>query len=231
MRKLNNVLKKTGGEVYREITTVVLYSLISSAMLAAIVIFVPLIYALLLLPILYMPLLFGACYAYHCKTLRGKFDVKDVFSGAVKGFVPAVVIGFFFMLLFLILWSTWWYYGGKEGIGYLAISVFQTYFVIMAVISQFYTFQLVIQENIGLFKAMGRSVKLFLKFPGYTLGACFQAFCVAVPLLLTVVGFGCLFNGMWAVYHYKAVHNVLNPQAAQAKGQGALAVQAGSAGT
>ena len=79
---------------------------------------------------------------------------------------------------------------GKEGIGYLAIGVFQTYFVIMALISQFYTFQLVIQEGMGIFKAMAHSVKLFLKFPAYTLGACFQAFCVAIPLMVTVVGFG-----------------------------------------
>lgn len=227
MRKLNDVLKKTGVEVYREITSVALYSMITSLVLAAVVIFAPVLEALLLLPVLYMPLFLGVCYAYHRKTERGKPVLKDVFEGAVKGFLPAVVMGSFFVVMILILWSTWWYYGGKDGIGYLAIGVFQTYFVIMAVVSQFYTLQLVIQENMGIFKAMAHSVKLFLRYPAYTLGACFQALCVAVPLLLTVVGFGFLFNGMWAIFQHKAAYNVLNPEEAKPAADGALSSEPG----
>lgn len=230
MRKLNDVLKKTGVEVYREITTVALYSMITSLVLAAAVIFVPLMAALLVLPVLYMPLFFGVCYAYHRKTERGKAVLRDVFEGAVKGFGPAVVMGFFFVVMVLILWSTWWYYGGKDGIGYLAIGVFQTYFVFMAVVSQFYTLQLVIQEKMGIFKAMAHSVKLFLRYPAYTLGACFQAFCVAVPLLLTVVGFGFLFNGMWAIFQHKATYNVLNPEEPKPEAGRVISSEAGGVG-
>lgn len=227
MRKLNDVLKKTGVEIYREITAVALYSMITSLVLVTVVMFVPLWTALVLLPVLYMPLFYGVCYAYHRRTERGKSRLKDVFQGVLKGFGPAVVMGFFFVVMVLILWSTWWYYGGKEGIGYLAIGVFQTYFVIMALISQFYTFQLVLQEGMGIFKAMAHSVKLFLKFPAYTLGACFQAFCVAIPLMVTVVGFGFLFNGMWAIYQHKVTYNVLNPEEAKPAEDGVVASKAG----
>lgn len=230
MRKLNDVLKKTGIEIYREITAVALYSMISSLVLVAIVMYVKLMVALVLLPVLYMPLFYGVCYAYHRKTERGKSRLKDVFQGAVKGLGPAIVMGIFFVVMILILWSTWWYYGGKEGMGSLAFGVFQTYFVIMALVSQFYTFQLVIQEGMGIFKAMAHSVKLFLKFPAYTLGACFQALVVAVPLLLTVVGFGFLFNGMWAIFQHKATYNVLNPEEPKSETGSVISSEAGSVG-
>lgn len=114
MRKLNDVLKKTGVEIYREITAVALYSMITSLVLVTVVMFVPLMVALLLLPVLYMPLFYGVCYAYHRKTERGKSRLKDVFQGAIKGLGPAVVMGFFFVVMALILWSTWWYYGAKR---------------------------------------------------------------------------------------------------------------------
>ena len=42
MRKLNDVLKKTGVEIYREITAVALYSMITSLVLVTVVMFVPL---------------------------------------------------------------------------------------------------------------------------------------------------------------------------------------------
>ncbi|AJY75578.1 hypothetical protein [Paenibacillus beijingensis] len=209
MKKLNVVLVRSGVEAYREIVSVALYSMISSVVLAFLVMMVPLPFVLALFPLLYMPLVYGVYYAFHRKMSGKRSRVRDIFSGAVKGFVPAVVFGFLMSLLAVIVWSTWWYYGGKDGMIYLALAVFQTYFVAMALASQFYTFQLVLQEEMGIFKAMGESVKLFFRYPGYTIGAFLQMVCVAFLLLLTVVGFFLLFNGLMAIYQHKAAHNVL----------------------
>lgn len=211
MRKLNQVLVSTGMESFREIVPITLLSLTSSAFLVAIVIFTPIVLAFILIPLLYMPLVFGVFYAYHRRTEGKKLMVREMLSGARKGFGPAMIFGLLCSLLVLILWSTWWFYGGRDGAVSWTITIFQTYFVAMALVSQFYTLQLVIQQKTGIFKAMGESVKLFLRHPAYTIGAFFQALCVGVMLTVTVVGFAALFNGLLAVYLHKATYNVLHP--------------------
>lgn len=211
MRKLNEVLIRSGVEVYREIIPVSLYSLVSSAILVPLVLFLPAPFALALFPLLYMPLVYGVLYAYHQKQEGKRTGLRSVFAGAAQGFVPALVFGFLCSLLILILWSTWWYYGGKDGLMNLSFAVFQTYFVVMAFVSQFYTLQLVLQQKLGIGKAMAESVKLFFRYPGYTLGAFIQALCVSVLLLLTIVGFAALFNGIMAIYQHKVAYNVLHP--------------------
>lgn len=212
MRKLNEVLVKSGLETYREIISVVLYSLVGSAVLIPMILLVPVPLVPVLLPLFYMPLLYGALYAYHQRAEGRRSGLRALFAGARKGFGPSVVFGYLCVLLLLILWSTWWYYGGKNNVLSLSVSVFQTYFVLMAFASQFYTLQLVLQKDMGIFQAMGESVKLFFRKPGYTLGACFQALCIAVPLLLTVVGFLALYNGFLAIFQHKAAINAFDSE-------------------
>ncbi|MEJ8304909.1 hypothetical protein [Saccharibacillus sacchari] len=211
MRKLNEILVKTGREAFYEIVPAVVHTLIGSAVLIPILVFLPVAASLILLPLLYMPLVYGAFYAYHRRTLGEPSGVRAVLQGASKGFVPAVVFGLFCSLLMLILVSTWWYYGGKTGVFYMAIAVFQTYFVIMALVSQFYALQLVLQRDLGIFRAMGESVKLMLRHPGYTIGAFFQALVLGVLLTVTVVGVLSVYAGLLAVYLHQATYNVLHP--------------------
>lgn len=211
MQKLNQVLVSTGVESFREIVPIALLSLASSAMLVLMVIFAPVALSFILIPLLYMPLFFGVFHAYHRRTEGKKLSVREMLNGARKGFGPTVAFGLLCSLLVLILWSTWWFYGGRDGAVSWTIAIFQTYFVAMALVSQFYTLQLVIQRRMGIFKAMGESVKLFLRYPAYTIGAFFQALVVGIMLTVTVVGFMALFNGMLAVYLHKAAYNVLHP--------------------
>ncbi|CAM3620031.1 hypothetical protein [Marinicrinis lubricantis] len=226
MRKLNEVLVKSGAEVYREIVTAVLHSLMGSIVLIPLVLFTPAPVALMLFPLLYMPLLYGGMYAYHRKWMGEASKIRDVWAGAVKGFVPSAVFGFLITVLILIVWSTWWYYGGKDGFIYLTIAVFQTYFALMAWASQFYTLQLVLQKQMGIFHAMGESVKLFFRHPAYTIGACIQALIFTMPLLVTIVGFAALFGGIAAIYMHKAANNMFQPEAG--KNEAAEAMNDGS---
>ncbi|MVP02366.1 hypothetical protein [Paenibacillus lutrae] len=210
MRKLNAVLKVAGAEVFREIVPVALTSIISSLVLIPMILMVPIPFVPILIALLYMPLLYGVMYVFQQKAEGKPSQVRLLFTGAVKGFFPALIFGLLIVSLLFILWSTWWYYGSKGGMFYMSIAVFQTYFVLMALVSQFYTLQLVLQKGMGIFRAMAESVKLFFRFPGYTIGAFFQMVCFTFPLMLTVVGFIALFSGILGVYQYKAVHNVLS---------------------
>ncbi|WP_211747098.1 hypothetical protein [Paenibacillus sp. Marseille-Q4541] len=211
MRKLNEVLVKTGAEVYREIVPVALYSLISSLILLPAILLLPLTVSLIVVPFVYMPLFFGVLHVFHHKLERRsrRSGMRDLLEGAKKGYFAAVIMGLFVSLLVIILWSTWWYYGSKEGMFYTVIALFQTYFVIMAFISQFHTFQLILQKEMGIFRAMGESAKLLFRYPGYTVGAFFQAALLSLLLALTAVGFFVLFNGMMGVYLNKITANVL----------------------
>ncbi|PQP83821.1 hypothetical protein C0Q44_03835 [Paenibacillus sp. PCH8] len=214
MRKLSEVLVKSGAEIYRDIIPVALYSVVSSIVMVPILIFAPLLVAVLLLAVIYMPILFGVSYAVYHRLERKerRNGLKDIWIGTVKGMIPGGSVGVLFAVLGFILWSTWWYYGGQGGITGTAVSVFQTFFVLMALMSQFYTWQLVLQKNMGILQAMGESVKLFFRHPGYTMGACFQAMCLTALLMITVVGFGTLFGGMFAIYQHKVALNVLEPE-------------------
>lgn len=55
-------------------------------------------------------------------------------------------------------------------------------------------------------------MKLFFRYPGYTIAACFQAACLTALLMLTVVGFGALFAGMFAIYQHKVTLNLIEPE-------------------
>ncbi|NEW07842.1 hypothetical protein GK047_17725 [Paenibacillus sp. SYP-B3998] len=209
MRKLNEMIAQTAVQVYREIIPVAIFSLCSSLFLAIIVFFLPLPFAFLILPLVYVPAVYGVLYAVH-RMLKGyKPKLRDVFIGAVRGYVPAMIFGLLCSLFILILFSSWWYYGRQSGMLSLSLAIFQSYFVAMILISQFYTLPLVIQERMGIFSAIGRSVKLFITNPGYTFGAFMQAFCLTVILLVTVVGYGVLFNGMFGIYVHMVTRNLL----------------------
>jgi hypothetical protein len=214
MRKLSEVLVKSGVEIYRDIIPVALFSAGSSVLLIPILMFAPIPVAVLLLAIMYMPLLFGVCYAVHHRLERKerRNGLRDMWEGTWRGLLPGGVTGLLFALLGFILWSTWWYYGGRDSMAGIAIGMFQTFFVILALISQFYTWQLILQKGMGTLQAMGESVKLFFRYPGYTVAACFQAVLLTALLVLTVVGFGALFAGMFAIYQHKATLNLIEPE-------------------
>lgn len=158
MRKLSEVLVKSGAEIYRDIISVALYSVVSSIVLVPILMFAPLPIAVMLLALIYMPLLFGVCYAMHHRLERKerRNGLKDIWLGTVKGIIPGGSVGVLFAVLGFILWSTWWYYGGQGGITGTAVGVFQTFFVLMAVMSQFYTWQLVLQKTWASFRRWGK---------------------------------------------------------------------------
>jgi hypothetical protein len=228
MRKLNQIIVQAAGRVYRDMVPVTLFSLISSLFLVPIVFFLPLPVALLLLPFVYMPAVYGVFYAVYRMLKDGRAKARDVLAGAVKGYIPATVFGIVCTLFVLILVSTWWYYGNKEGMLYKTVAIFQTYFVAMVFVSQIYTLPLVIQEKMGIFSAMGRSVKLFVTHPGYTIGAFLQAACLTVVLLVTVVGYAALFNGIMGIYAHMVTRNLLQGKNPESSGESTGAEGGGS---
>ncbi|HZG85679.1 hypothetical protein [Paenibacillus sp.] len=209
---LGEVLVRTGRDLYHEIVRVAGYSLLSSAVLLPLLFFVPTTIALALLPALYAPLVYGVIAAFHRRAEGKPWGVRTVLAEAARGFGPAAVFGLLLAALAGILVSSWWYYGGQDGVLPLTLAVFQTYFVAMALVSQFYTLPLVISGRCGVFRAMGESAKLFFRHPGYTVGAFLQFVVVTIALLATLVGFGVLWAGTIGLFLQKAAANVLEPE-------------------
>jgi hypothetical protein len=209
MRKLSEMIVKSGGIIYREMIAVFLFSAASSAVLVPLVFLLPAGISLAVVPLVYAPLLAGVYHASNRMIAGERPRVKDVFAGALKFYVPSVLFGFLCALFVLILSTTWWYYGNKDGMLNWAFAIFQSYFVAMFFVSQLYTLPLIVQEGEHVFRAVGRSVKLTVIHPGYTLGAFLQLICLTVVLGLTVIGFAFLFAGMAGVYANLVTRNVL----------------------
>ncbi len=224
MKKLSQIVTGSGVQVYREIVPIALFSIVSSLVLLPFVFFLPVGLAVVFAVLLYVPLCTGVLHATHRILSGDKGKVRTMWKGAVKFFPASLVFGALMVIFIMILVSSWWYYGGKGGTLYFALAVFQTYFVAMAIVSQVYTLPLVVQEGVGVFSAIGRSVKLFLANPLYTIGAFVQIICLAVILGITVVGFAFLYVGMISVYVNMLTANLIRKEDAD-NGSGRVKVQ------
>ncbi|TVX92542.1 hypothetical protein [Paenibacillus agilis] len=209
MKKLSVVVAQTGRQVYEQILKVLGYSLICSLVLAPMLLFMNIGLAVIGFLLVLFPLLSGVFYACHLQLSGEMVTVRHIVAGLRKFYVRSVAFGLFLTLFILILISSWWYYGDQGNTLHFTIAVFQTYFVIIALISQLYTMPLVYREQLSIFQAMGKSVKLFLRYPLYTVGAFLQAICLIFILAVTVVGFLGLFFGMFGYYLNLLTANVL----------------------
>ncbi|MDF2669044.1 MAG: hypothetical protein K0R67_1350 [Paenibacillus sp.] len=221
MKKLSQIVTGSGVQIYREIVPIALFSIVSSLALIPFVFFLPVGLALVFVVLVYLPLCTGALYAAHRILSGDKGKVRMMWKGAFKFYGASLVFGLMIALFVLILVSSWWYYGGKSGSMYFVLAVFQTYFVAMVMVSQVYTMPLVVQEGIGIIPAIGRSVKLFLANPLYTIGAFVQIVCLTIILGITVVGFAFLFVGMISIYLNMLTANVIRKEDAD-NGSGRL---------
>lgn len=227
MRKLSEIVVKSAKRIFSDIILIALYSMIGSALLVPFVFFLPIGISLLVLPFLIVPICAGTLYATNQLLNDGRSKVSAMFAGAWKFALPSFAFALICSVFILIIVSTWWYYGSKPGMLYFALAVFQTYFAAMVLVSQLYTLPLVIQERIGIFAAMGRSVKLFLAHPGYTIGAFIQLLSVTLLLGVTVVGFAALFWGMYGVYANLVTANLIaKPKDEEDAGGGSTADEA-----
>lgn len=209
MRKLSHIVVKSAKRIFEDIVPVALLSMVGALVLVPFVFFMPVGISLFVLPFVFVPLCAGALYAGDRMMKSGRLKIRNFFAGVWKFLLPSLALAFVYSIFVLIIVSTWWYYGGKSGTLHLALAIFQTYFVAMVFVSQLYALPLVIQERIGVFAAIGRSVKLFLRHPGYTIGAFIQLVCLTLLLGITIIGFGCLFLGMYGIYANFVTANVL----------------------
>ncbi|WP_051217594.1 hypothetical protein [Paenibacillus assamensis] len=209
MKKLSVVIAQTGRQVYEQILKVLGYSLICSLVLAPMLLLMNVALAVICFSLVLFPLLSGVFYACHLQLSGEMVTFRHIVAGFRKFYVRSVGFGLFLTLFALILISSWWYYGDQGNMLHFTIAVFQTYFVMMALISQLYTMPLVYREQLSMFQAMGKSVKLFLRHPLYTVGAFLQALCLMFILAVTVVGFLGLFVGMFGYYLNLLTANVL----------------------
>ncbi|PYI57144.1 hypothetical protein [Paenibacillus flagellatus] len=209
MRKLSEIVVRSAKRIYQDIIPVALFSMTGAIVFVPFVFFLPIGISLVFLPFVAVPLAAGALHATHRMMKGEKPRLAAMFAGVWKFALPSIAFAFVCSIFILIIVSTWWYYGGKSGMLYFVLAVFQTYFVSMVLVSQLYALPLVVQEGAGVFTAMGRSVKLFLAHPVYTIGAFVQLLSLTVLLGVTVIGFAALYLGMYGIYANEVTANVL----------------------
>lgn len=222
MKKLSEIVIQSGVRIFRDITSVALFSLISSLVLVPAILIFPIPIAAAILCLLYVPLVTGAIYAGNEMLSGQKAKLSAMLRGTAKHYGSSLLFGVLCLLFILILISSWWYYGNKSGMFYFALAVFQTYFVAMFFISQLYTLPLLVQEKVGIWTAIGRSAKLLIKHPGYTVGAFLQMLSIGVLLLLTVVGFAGLYVGCVAIYLNLLTRNLLPREEESKEAEGSV---------
>lgn len=208
-RTLNEVVALSGKRLFHDIVPLSLLSLAGAAVLVPFLFFLPIGLSLPLLPFAGVPLCAGALAASNLSAPGGSIRIRGLFVGAFRFMLPSLVLAFVGAAFMLIVVSSWWYYGSRSGVLSFALAVFQTYFAGMVLVSQLYALPLVVREKIGPWTAMGRSFRLFLANPLYTIGASAQLVSAAVLLAVTGVGFGFLFFGLYGVYMHQVADNVL----------------------
>lgn len=220
MKKLSQIVTQSGIQVYREIVPVALFSIVTSLVLLPFVFFLPVGLAVLFAVLLYVPLFTGVLYASHRMLTGEKGKLRTMWKGTVRFYGASVVFGVIVTAFVLILIASWWYYGGKSGTVYYALAVFQSYFIAMVLVSQVYTLPLLVQERMGVFTAIGRSFKLFIANPMYTIGAFIQMVCLTIILGITIVGFAGLYVGMVGIYLNMLTANLIRSQEDADRGSG-----------
>ncbi|WP_139488649.1 hypothetical protein [Brevibacillus dissolubilis] len=209
MNSLTHILQLTARESYKNLMTIILLNLTVLILLSPGVLLLHVYVAVAYLILLIGPLMLALTYE------TGNFD--DYEKVTVKGFLKTIpkyagkgiLFGGAMCFFALIVGSAWWYHANTGSQWTFVLACFQTYFVGMIFISQLYTMPLLTQYGYTLKDSMFASVKLFIRHPLYTLGACLQLWCLAAALLFTVVGFLFLYPAIYTTMTNNLTRNVL----------------------
>lgn len=135
--------------------------------------------------------------------------IKTFIYGLRKFFLTGMGYSIIAGVLIVILFATWYQYSYTKQYGIFILAVFQSYFVFMAFCALLYTIPLAVKYEKGLSQSIKGSIKLFTKFPIYTMSTCFLITLITVLLGLTVVGACYILTGFYSLYINLAGSNVL----------------------
>lgn len=209
MLSISKLLKKTGHQIYTNITTILSVSLFWSLFLVPAIFILSRVSAVIFMMFTFIPATTAVYAVMHQVMNTHRSKMSDVFRYFVHYYKRAFLIGLSFSVAVLIPVSQWWFYlQGDHHFGMLVFTMFQTYFCLTFLSTQVYTIPYLVMEDGKAFQSMNRSVKKFMSQTWYTMGLFVQIISVTLLLCVSIVGFFLLYIGMLAVFVLNATENV-----------------------
>jgi uncharacterized membrane protein YesL len=209
MNNLSMVLRKSGHDIFQNITEVVAVSLLSSLLLLPGLFFMPPAFGFVYLLLTAMPSFASAFYMINQKKNRKPFKYSMFIKGFKKFYGRALIFGLLIALLTIIPAASWWYYIAVKTMLSFVIAVFQSYFYIMILIAFTYVLPVMINEDKGISYSFKTSLRLLLDNPGYTIGSFIQVAAVSALLTVTIITMPLLFAGIFSIFNSNLYENVL----------------------
>ncbi|GIP31141.1 DUF624 domain-containing protein [Paenibacillus sp. J2TS4] len=209
MLSISKLLIKTGHNIFLNIFAVLGVSIGWSLFIFPAVFLLPLPGAIFVLVLTLVPAT-TAVYAVMNRILNGEKRRRfEFFRSFLYYYKRSFLTGIVLILAVLIPVSEWWYYlNMNNGYTIFLFAVFQTYLCATFLASQVYAIPLLVMEDLKVFQAMNRSIKLFLAHPWYSIGLFVQIVSVTVLLSLSIVGFFLLYIGMLSIFVLHATQNL-----------------------
>lgn len=210
MISLSGVLRKSGHEIFQNITEVVGVSLLAAVILLPGIFLLPPLFGAIYLILTGIPGLMGAFYSIYQRINRKPFKYSIFFKAFKKFYLRGVILGVVLAVLTFIPVSSWWYYSAAKTSFSFIIAVFQSYLYIMLLISFIYVLPVVVLQDRGISYGFKTSLRLFLENPTYTIGSFIQIAAVSSLLIITVVSIPILFAGMFSIFTANLYENILS---------------------
>jgi hypothetical protein len=199
MKSLSQTLVQSGHDLYENILTVSLLSLLWFFLLAPAFFLLALPFAIFYLIFMAVPALAGVFYTMDQKLNRKPFSYKLFFTGFVHFYGRAFVYGLLISLMTLIVSVSWWYFISNKSLFTLMIAMFQSYFYLFVQLGLIYTLPTLVRKDEKLHLCMKESVRLFLHNSMYTIGSFIQILCIGALLLLTLASIPLLMAGVLSI--------------------------------
>lgn len=208
MLTISQILKKSGHQIFINITTIIGVSLCWSLFVLPAIFLLPVHWAILFLALTAIPATCSAFAVLHEVTEGKKKPFGAFFRFFLQYMKKAWPMGMIYTVAMLIPFAEWWYYANVNShYGVFLFSIFQTYLCVMFLTSQVYAIPFLVMGERSAFSAMNASIRHFLARPWYTIGLFVQIASVTVLLSFTVIGFFLLFIGIIAVFVLNAAKN------------------------
>jgi uncharacterized membrane protein YesL len=209
MNSLSAVLRKSGHDIFQNITEVVTVSLLASLILLPGIFFMPPAFGFVYILLTGMPSVVSGFYVIYQKFNRKPVKYTMFFKVFPKFYGRALIFGLLLTILTIIPASSWWYYIMAKTTFSFVIAIFQTYLYIMILISFIYILPILVIEDRGVPYSFKASLRLLLDNPGYTIGSFVQILAVSALLIVTVISVPLLFIGIFSIFTANLYDNVL----------------------
>jgi uncharacterized membrane protein YesL len=119
---------------------------------------------------------------------HGEIAPRDFIAAVTEFFLRSLLLTVFLTVILAVgAFNVYFYFRIVSGPGWRVVGIVWGYIILMFAIAMLYCYPLLVEQRCGLFRAIKRSILLFLDNPGYTLGVAgalaLWTIAVLVPIL------------------------------------------------